>query len=271
MSDSPDQVEKYGVPGGVGLLLVLAALVVWSPILKLEDIRTLGARDLVIAIAGLVGCGLVTYALSTAKAGSRSPLKEEGEEMADGGHFPETISGAINDQLLGLGFYKRAVVFRLTVEDVVGDDIVICTELSYHVHNRTDVQTEWRLEYKFKNASGSLLNAEFNGDHFIDSKDTRSARGISIRCPVAAGTSAKAAIKVREQVRGTDSDVFTSYHPATDMTLILVNKFDKLKVDFESLYFKVMTPEVHGHETTIRFPDGILPYQGVRLNWNLTS
>lgn len=182
--------------------------------------------------------------------------------------YPPVIEAAIDEQLYALNFYKERVAFTLHVNDVRDDDVEFTTELSYLVTNRTTEHLDWVMEYKFKYDRGSVLEVRFNNQP-IDTTvaDIKSGRGVSIRQRLRPREKASVYFKIRERFRKQDYELYTSYHPATDLSLTVYNPFASLVFDYEVFYFTNVWPVRSQDRTEIHFDKGILPHQGVRLNW----
>jgi len=97
--------------------------------------------------------------------------------------------------------------------------------------------------------------------------DYKIGRGVNIPQHIQSGETASVYFKVKEQFRLQDFELYTSYYPATDLTVRVKNPFDELQFDFEVLYFLNVSPIKKGDQIEIYFDKGILPYQGLRLNW----
>jgi hypothetical protein len=182
--------------------------------------------------------------------------------------YPSTIESAIDEQLYSLQFYKEQVLFQIEVTDRSSNELEFITELSYLVTNRTNERHHWKMQKKFKYETGEALEVRFN-DKIIDPEILEYRYGRGIRAPqiVEPGETSSIYFKMKERFRLPDFDLYTSYHPATDLKLVVSNPFENIQFDFEIFYFTDVVPQRIGNRTVVSFDNGILPHQGVRLNW----
>lgn len=183
--------------------------------------------------------------------------------------LPGAIESALDDQLYARGFYKSNVVFDVSVVESESG-LVFTTQLSYDVTNRTDEEKEWRLEYKFDQARGVILDARFNSQIFDPNQlDFRGGRGIGIGVPMQPRTQGRALIRAEEFWPSEGFTLYTSYHPTTDLRLILLpSKAPNTSFDFDLLYFGHAWPIKKGESIEVHLDRGLLPFQGIRLCWN---
>lgn len=183
--------------------------------------------------------------------------------------FPSRIESAAEDQLYGRSFYKTDVIFDVEVTEAEApNSLYFESRMSYSVVNRTSVDQEWHTDYNFDRDSGSVLKAEFNGEPYDpEQRDFQAGRGISIRRVLAPREEGKAFIHVKERWPDRGSTFYTSYHPATDLKLVLRSQVPGLEFDFEVLYFRNARTIRKEQYWEVHLDRGLLPYQGVRLNW----
>jgi hypothetical protein len=182
--------------------------------------------------------------------------------------YPSGIEGAIDQQLYSLSFYKQEVVFDIEVTACAREHVEFITELSYLVTNRTSERHHWQMQKKFKSETGEALEVRFN-NHIIDHAGLENRYGRGIRAPriIEPGETASAYFRMKERFPRPGSDLCTSYHPATDLKVIVRNPFRELIFDFETFYFTEVSPQRDADKTVITFERGLLPHQGVRLTW----
>lgn len=184
--------------------------------------------------------------------------------------YPSPIQKAIKDQLYSLNFFKERVVFEVCVAEVQNGEAEFITELSYLVTNRTKERHDWRMEFlfKYRDGSGRPLEVKYkNRPIYLNMMDVQSSRGVSIHRTMESGETAPVYIKMQERFRIPDYELYTSYHPATDLKVIVRNPFEGLAFNFEPFYFTSVSPDRYDDRSEIYFDQGILPHQGLRLSW----
>ena len=183
--------------------------------------------------------------------------------------FPIVIEKAILDQLLLHDFHKENVVFKIEVVGKDSESLEIVTAYSYDVVNRTSELKQWEVGYKFKYPeTAKVEEIKFNGRSIHGATMIKNAGlDVLVPQPVESGAKASVLVRVRERYRITDSELFTTYVAATNLTLVLKNPFDEILFDFDILYFVNVVPNELGNEVQICFDRGVLPYQGVKLSW----
>lgn len=183
--------------------------------------------------------------------------------------FPASIELAAEDQLYGRDFYKKDVKFEIDVSDAEDSrDLVFETRMSYAVVNRTATDREWRTEYNYDRAHGVILEANVDDEPYDpEQRDFQVGRGLSIRRMLAPHGVGKTYIHAKEHWPGRGSTFFTSYHPATGLSVIVRSHTPNVEFDFEILYFEDRRTIRNQSHWEMHLEKGLLPYQGVRMNW----
>lgn len=183
--------------------------------------------------------------------------------------FPNKIESAAEDQLYGRNFYKVDVVFEVEVSEAEGSDsLIFDSRLSYGVVNRTSSDQEWRTEYNFDREHGSIVEVTFNGEPYDpEQRDFQVGRGLSIRHTLAPHEQGNAFIHAKERWPGRGSTFFTSYNPATSLSVLLRSHTQAVEFDFEVLYFRTPRTVRQKQYWEVHLDGGLLPYQGVRVSW----
>lgn len=266
--DLHGKIEKYGVVGIIGLILTIAPLFWMFPISSIEELKNLDAKQFVFVILEAIGFVLILIALFRKNSQFKivNNFKQSGL-LKDEFDYPEKIERAIISQFYNRNFYKEKITFDLKVENIREDKLQLTSELTYYVTNRANQVHNWLMEYKYKYENAVLIEALFDETIYKETPDIIYGRGIRISQPMLPGQRSKVKFIVTEQFRLNDSEFFTSYHPATDLTLNLENNFNNILFDFEILYFSQVNPVHNENLVTVKFNDGILPFQGVRLHW----
>lgn len=182
--------------------------------------------------------------------------------------YPRPIEDAVAEQLFSLEFYKEKVQFVVHIQAVENEWIDVVTEMSYDVVNRTDSQKRWELKYSFDRATGKLLSAQWDKEP-LDVEDPHylSALGFEVQRTMRPGQKSSAYVRVQERFRLREPGIYTSYHPATDLKVLVDNSVDKLKFYFDVLHFSDPPVVTAGKERSIHLKSGLLPFQGVIVKW----
>lgn len=183
--------------------------------------------------------------------------------------FPQPIESAMVEQLHSRAFYKSRVRFEITVLSVAAAHVELQTVLEYDVTNRTEEGRYWDMEYKERGTGKGVVEVNYCGE-VLDPRmrDYRIGRGVSIRKLIKPGETASVYFRAIEHFDLTDSELYTSYYPATDLRVVVVNPFPSLNFDFEILYLDEVWPVTRDQDRMeVSVTKGILPYQGIRLHW----
>jgi predicted phosphodiesterase len=184
--------------------------------------------------------------------------------------FPSKIERAVDEQLYNQPFYKSDVQFEVEISNATSGKISFETTMSYGVVNRTSEEKEWRFEYKFDHTSGTVEEIRVNGKALnVQQRDFHTNRGISIPVTVGAGKMMDLYLRIKEVWPDHGSTLYTSYTPATDLRVIVRCDTSDLDLDFEPLYFLDGWDKLHSKRNyyEILFDKGVLPFEGLRLNW----
>jgi hypothetical protein len=185
--------------------------------------------------------------------------------------FPASIEKATDNQIYGRPFYKKKVLFDVEVSGSLDHRLVFTTKMSYTVVNKTSSNQDWSAEYQFDHGNGKILLAELNGKpHNPVALEFQSGRGLRIKQPVKAHKELDVTILAQEQWPNSGSALYTSYHPAADFKLTLRSQLSNIEFDFEILYSWSDYPLQEKSEGwEINLGPGLLPYQGVKVNWKM--
>jgi len=187
-----------------------------------------------------------------------------------GQRYPDIIEAAVNSQLRSSNFYKKNVIFKIVVTRVDTSWVYFDTELSYEVVNRREDPQEWRAEYLLNDATGTFEEIKINAsDYSPNDRKYRSGPLLFVPVSIPGNGRAEVSIKVKDRFRLVDSDIFTSYHPATDLTVQFSNEVPTIRLFFDTLHIPEYRPTTDGNVSSLTIPDGILPFQGVRVRWEV--
>jgi 3',5'-cyclic AMP phosphodiesterase CpdA len=190
--------------------------------------------------------------------------------------FPKQIEAAVEAQLYGRHFYKTEVVFNVEISEIENKRLQFITTLTYGVKNRSSGLKTWETEYEYDLTTGKVLEARFN-EVPIDpgEREFRTGRGIKFPAALNENELGRAHLKVQELFPSQGSVRYTSYYPATDLKVILRTDATNFEFDHQVHYFWddwPVTKKDYGTtkaSTEVYFDHGLLPYQGLQLNWRL--
>jgi hypothetical protein len=193
------------------------------------------------------------------------------QERMLGRLYPAVIDTAITKQLSSMDFYKEKIRFDIHVKKLEGEEITFETEYSYTVVNRADGNRFWDMSYNFDRQTGKVLQAEWD-KHSIDLQDPRFESGVGIKIPRDMKASQRSTVyfKIQQRFRLRDSETYTSYHPATDLTVTVQNGIDGVRFNFDALHLSQPEVEVdkkNKNNKSLSLDSGLLPFQGIILNW----
>jgi hypothetical protein len=190
------------------------------------------------------------------------------QQRWSGMRYPDLIENAVTNQLNSSRFYKENVVFRIEVKHSDGQSVDFETTLSYDVTNRSEDQNTWLAEYELNDpVAGRFIEVKIN-DLPEDITKFHGARLVRASVLIEAHKMRTVAIKVKDRFRIIDSDLYTSYHPATDLRVEFVNTKDlALDVEFDLLHVSKYEEKQENLKTFVQMSDGILPFEGIRLRW----
>jgi hypothetical protein len=187
-----------------------------------------------------------------------------------GGHYPVKIESALAGEFYSLPFYKKDVKFRIEMEEPDSSGIKVRTTHSYTVVNRTRSPREWRVQYNLNDKNGSFdrvvvgkTNIDLDGH-----PGYKTGRGIDI--PVDVKKEATIEIVVIDRFEARDSEIYTSYHPATDLRIEIKYPKECVRCYFDVLHSSRSEPKIVTAGKMLVL-EGLLPYQGARLYWNTTK
>lgn len=185
-------------------------------------------------------------------------------------NFPRQIEVAVEAQIFERKFYKENVRFEVEISELEGDQLQFETILTYDVINLSPEPQEWRTEYTYTISTGTPLEIRFNSELFEPGdRGIQSGRGISAPYTLDGNQRGHAHIRVREIFPYQGAVRYTSFAPATDLSIKITKNAPRFDFDAEVLYHKRPKREQADNILEVNFDEGLLPYQGLQLNWGL--
>jgi hypothetical protein len=243
------------ISGVVGFVLWRSGIVSHDPAVWSETAKRLSSAYLALTITLPVAVLLTSY---------------QRQEEVLGMTFPKKIEKAAREQLLTVPFYKSKVVLKTKVEKIDEQGAVLLNDMWYRVTNRTKQKQEWKMEYGFSDNKAEVEIAEVNGEPVDKEEIARRYRydnGVLIPREIGPKKSLQVHFRVRQRYRHEDGEIYSTYTPATDLTVKIENSFKEIEFYLESLYGTEPKKTVSGNEQSMSLGEGVLPYQGVRVKW----
>jgi 3',5'-cyclic AMP phosphodiesterase CpdA len=183
--------------------------------------------------------------------------------------FPDVIESAVEEQLYILGFYKANVVFQVEINEMDDNRLRFSTTLSYDVINRQREAAVWSTEYDYDRTTGSVQEVKFNDVAFDPmAREFLSGRGIRIPSRLQGSQRGKVLLRVEEFFQTTGAVRYTSYCPATDLTVNIKHNAPNIEFDPQvHYYWNDVYPVTNQGGIEVHLNHGLLPFQGLQLNW----
>jgi hypothetical protein len=193
------------------------------------------------------------------------------QEASFGLRYPDRINSAIENQLLKSKFFKSNVIYTIKFEEIINPYLYVVSTLSYDVTNRTSEAQVWKAVLRSEDPNPEILCFEVDNENiFIKDPKYKIHGGLEYSKEIAPKQTSQFKFSDRSRFYVNDNELYTTYDPAEDFTLVLVNKFNNMVPSFEILYDRYGKP-IHskrdGNTYTVKINYGLLPYQGIRLNW----
>lgn len=194
------------------------------------------------------------------------------QQLTKGLLFPRQITDAIEKQIYSSAFYKKDLYYEVDFAEPGKDGTVeIVTTMSYQVTNRTDEDKQWTTAFTTLDRLSEVKSLKI-GSETVDSqnfKNFKTARGHEISRNVPANSFIKIEFSVATIYGVSDSELFTTYNLATDIT-VAVKEVGGLDFRYENLYDEsdevILLKQVKGRTVT-KLHKGVLPFEGVRITW----
>ena len=250
-------------------IVMFVVIATVPPLMLARNFRTLNEFAGWLHLHQIIGTAYASCVISLSLALLLTSYQHQ--ERVSGWAFPPALEKSVDVQITGSKFFKSNVYFEMTPVELLPGFVVIDLLMDYKVTNRTDEQRDWGMHFRLSDPEGKFLEASFNGrDIDTGSPDYRIGRGVRVPCTLGSKKVGRVRFKVRQKYRLKDSEMLTSYTPATDMKLVLVESLPGFSFDVETLYYRKAQIERVGNRRIIALTEGILPFQGVRLNWEVS-
>jgi hypothetical protein len=192
------------------------------------------------------------------------------QELYSGGKFPDKLENAIASQLYQCPFYREKIFYDIEIVDCSAEDktLNLKTTLTYNVTNRSDDPEDYPVTYTLKHELSHVEQVSINKKPYDpQSPEYQFGRGIKIVEKIPPRATYPVSVLVFEQMYLGDSDMYTTYYAASDLRVRVMNPFPDLIVDFELWYPDKTLPPGSGTTREVVLDKGVLPFQGVRINW----
>jgi len=182
--------------------------------------------------------------------------------------FPPQIEAAVTEQLYERPFYKTNVKFDVEVRQYDDHNLEFTTTASYDVVNRSNETRTWSAQYDYDVATSEVVECKINGAEFrVDNRDFHTMRGLVVPLTLAPRGQGSILFRVKERRRDSGILLYTSYNPATDFKLIFRSDLKDFEFDPIILYWWTVWPVREEGHIEVTFEKGLLPYQGVRIDF----
>lgn len=195
------------------------------------------------------------------------------QEATFGIRYPTAVESAITRQIWSNPFVKESILYQIKLTSET-NGVTLDVLHSYYVNNRTSDEQQWTV---IIDTYSRPTNIEFVR---IDDKvfqltnvyGCKTDRGYEIKLRLPPSSRKKIEWKMQVEYRFSDSELFTTYTPATDLELQLSELPSELDVRFELRHElpqqNAIIDQSMGNNKTIMIRNGLLPYQGVLIQWD---
>jgi len=195
-------------------------------------------------------------------------VSHKNEEALHGRVFPPAINQAIEEQLVRALFYKTRVENIVQFSEVTDDSVVLDTKLRYEVVNRSEERRDWIAGFTTYNKETEITKVVVDNEEIYVPPQVTTLEGYSTTCSVEAGAAAKIELHARVRYGISDFELYTTYHPATDLSLLVSNPPENIDIRFEWLYGGRRGNPVHiDNDIQVRLEGGVLNHQGIKMIW----
>lgn len=187
--------------------------------------------------------------------------------------YPTPLNDAIDNQLIKVQFYRSNILYDIVFIDIDDKFVTLETRMSYDVTNRGSSNQEFSVVLRTDDPNAKVIDFSFNGEKlFVDDPSYRRPHGFEVRRSIPGGETVSVYFHDKSKYRLSDSELYTTYDPATDLTLqVRIPEKIEIVPSFEVHYkrsIKNVDPKREGNYIVVHMLDGLLPYQGVRMNWD---
>ena len=193
------------------------------------------------------------------------------QERAYGLTYPNSLNNAIDNQLMKAQFYRNNIKYEIIFINRDDESVTLETRMSYDVTNRGSEAHVYSAVVRTDDPTAKPIDFSFDDERiYISDPRYRTAYGFKVPRTIPGGKTISVYSYDQSKYRLNDSELYTTYDPATDLTLQVRNLVKNLIISFEPHYDRnnsKIDPKEEGDYLVVRMPDGLLPYQGVRMNW----
>lgn len=195
------------------------------------------------------------------------------QETEHGLTYPNEIQQAINNQILKSSFYKKEIKYIITFKELNTDHVLIQTFLKYTVVNRTKNENKWIAQLRTDDKTFMMKEFSINEEEvFFKDEKYRVNNGFRFEqmIPPKGEKIFQFLAEAKYPISG--SEFYSTWDIATDEIVEIINPFEDIILNFEirhDRYSEESLVKKMDNKYIIEFKDGLLPYQGLRLNWHL--
>jgi hypothetical protein len=238
----------------VGLPIVVILQKNTAPLEFMQSHKSLSSIYLASAVMAPLATSILSYRL---------------QEDTFGGPLPRELRDAIRKGMVDVRFYKSGQLYELTVLHVESDSLRVLVALKYVLINRTNRTQNYTVGLsplrpirEFRRVRVADADIDWTNPQY------RTQAGISIPWTLAARQECPVDIQEVVDYRRSDSDLYASYLPCEDFTLVLRDIPVGVDVSVESLLGEHVQPRIEPGIKTYVAPGATLPYQGFKVDWS---
>jgi hypothetical protein len=190
------------------------------------------------------------------------------QETLFGGKYPQAIQNAIARCIVDQACYRQNQEWHLLFRESGPGNTSVVMTLTYELVNRTTRPLEQTLYLTPMRPAVRFIEASA-GDIAFDVNDPRNRSAAGLQIPVEVGPAKVVPVRLSAEVAywPSDSDLFASYLASTDLSLVVSNALPNVDVFVEVLATTRINSVQLETGRVWALKDGILPYQGFKVDW----
>lgn len=195
------------------------------------------------------------------------------ENMEKGGciksGYPKMIERIIQRQFGQGAFFKTNIIYEVEFSKLLSDFVIINTKFSYDITNFSAKSQSRTTYFRTGEHNSQVISFKINNENKIYLNDPcfHTAHGFTVNHTIKPHETVSIYWHVMSHYHLIDSEFYITEVPSADLMLTVINDFDNIELSFEPNYYRDVHPLQKSKDITFSIKEGLLPYQGVRMNW----
>ena len=177
----------------------------------------------------------------------------------------------MRNNLTDIAFYKKHNNYEITFVKIIESSVIVNTKLKYCVVNRRGQKMPFLAQLLYSGKDAKIIKVSISG--IPEDKSFKNEKGYIRNVDIESNANLEVGLEGEETFNVRDNEIYTSYQPSSIFNLEILDKTKSLDITVDKITTNDLEDEYEEESgiRKIKIKGGVLPHQGVRINWKLKN